>query len=388
MEKSKKRQSASSRNTPIFCLLTAAVTLVSIIFLGEVGARLFFKPHTIPPVPPPDRINPYRPNPYVVNLRPYIFFHLPGARCTQKLFTHDNEYNINSMGFRSSEFTRHPPKGWQRLLIIGDSVVEGHGVQPEETFAALLNNRMKQDKWEVLNLGVQGSSPVYYAANLERYLYLNPDAVLLVIHENDLYDDEVREQSYFDFPVLESRAELFAGGTGQPLLEKSYLFKLLRTSFHTLKKTELENIIDANRQLPGIHAVRDSDRKLSSFAVPEKSFARRMDMSRKYLTFTMEKLREQGVDMMISSLCTVTQAMPSITAYTEHCRRLDEGIAQWADAYNVPYISLVPTMKQALDDHKTKDILIINDFHPTPFMHSLLADDLSPFLAKQLTEKN
>ncbi len=384
MKNSLDRQTETPTCKPVLYLLTFGIVLLFVVVGGEIISRIFYTPHSIPDPPPYNKINPYRPNPYIVNLRPYIFFHIPGAVYAQNFSSHDNKYSINSMGFRGNEFSLIPKNGRNRLLVIGDSVVEGHGVAQGETFPTLLDDKFTDRNIEVLNLGVQGASPIYFAANLERYLSLNPDAVLIIIHENDLYDDEIREKIYFDLPVMEDRKELYSSGTKHFLANHSRLWGLLSTSFHTLTKSPLEITIYRNAQLPGIHAERDSARKLSSFAVPADVFDRRWKMSTKYMNYTADTLEKKGVTLLVSALCTVTLAMADIKEYVDHCQRLENGVKTWAAERDIPFYSLVPVMQEALDKMKTKDILSVNDFHPTPFTHNLIADKLYPFIQENL----
>jgi lysophospholipase L1-like esterase len=80
-----------------------------------------------------------------------------------------------------------------RILVLGDSFAFGWGVEDDETFAALLEDRLAPPpgagRVEVLNAGVAGWSADHYALFLkEPGLALDPDLVLVVPSENDLSD--------------------------------------------------------------------------------------------------------------------------------------------------------------------------------------------------------
>jgi len=382
------KDNASSAGRPkriaLFYFLMASFTLLAILVLGEVCARLFFTSHPIPKPPPYSSINPYKPNPYIVNMRPYVFFHIPRAQYAQKILSYTNEYSINALGFRGDDFSIRPEKGKKRLVVLGDSIVEGHGVQVDQTFSSILNQQLSGNNWEVLSLGVQGASPMYFAANLKRYYNLHPDAVLLVVYENDLHDDEIREKSYFDSPFMENSNKLISAGTFGSLLQSSKLYSLLHTTWHTTRKTPLEEIIAQNAKIPSVHTKRYAGKKLSSFAVPNDKFAQRWNMSEKYLNYTLDNLREKNINIMVTSLCTVTLSFPEFRSYTDHCENLEDRVQNWAKENALPYLSLSKTIKSALDTYKTKDVLIMNDFHPTLMTHQLLADDLLPFVRYNL----
>lgn len=369
----------------LFCALTAATALLAILVLGETGARLFYRGNPLPEPPPLQAVNPSRPNPFVASMRPYLFFHIPDARYVQKIFSHRNEYQINSMGFRGPEITPQPAPGKKRLLVLGDSVVEGHGVRFAETFSQHLGNKLAEHNWEVINVGMQGASPLYFAANLERYLYLQPDAVLVMVHENDLYDDELREKAYFSSPLLADRAGLYSGGRSHSPGAKSRLYGLLENGWKIVSRSPLEKIIADNAAKPGIHADAEaSRRRLSSFAVPPDKFAARLKMSSTYLAYALEEFRSRNIQVLLSSLCTVTLSFPANQSYADHCVRLEDHARDWAQENEVPFLSLVPAMQQAFAAHKITDVLILNDFHPTPMTHGLLADALYPFVLQNL----
>lgn len=376
----------SRTRTISFGVLTAAATLLATLLLGETGARMFYRGHPLPMPPPPQDVNPYQPNPYVATMRPYLFFHIPGAHYFQKILSQRNEYRINSMGLRGPEITPRPAPGKKRLLVLGDSVVEGHGVRFEETFPVHLAKLLAGQDWEVVNVGMQGASPLYFAANLERYLYLRPDAILILVHENDLHDDELREKSYFSSPLLEDRAGLYSGGRSHSLAARSRLYALLENGWKNLARTPLEKIIAGNAAIQGIHADAEASRKKASFAIPPEKYAERWAMSSAYLASALDAFRSRNIRVLLSPLCTVTLSFPANQAYARQCASLENHARDWAQENDVPFLSLVPAMEQAFAEHKMTDVLILNDFHPTPMTHRLLAEALTPFVRQNLPE--
>ena len=187
----------------LILLLSTFVVVIG----GEIMIRVCRTPHAFPPLPAPSTIDPYQTNPYVVRFRPFLYSHIPHARYTQARSYYQVDYRINARGYRGAEI---PAKqaGRPRLLVLGDSVTEGHGCAEAESYPSLLQQRLADAGWEVINAGVQGASPLYYAANLPRYLALQPDAVLLTIFENDVYGDRMLESSYFDLGWLDDTSTL------------------------------------------------------------------------------------------------------------------------------------------------------------------------------------
>jgi hypothetical protein len=168
--------------------LAAASTLVSLLLL-EIGFRLAG----------------YQPI-YQVYSKPSIFWHYDetlgwahtpnsngvyvGPRPWPVEF--EGPVHINSLGLRGPEVGPREPDEL-RILLLGDSVVVGFEVAYEETFAALLERRLRLRLGRpvrVINAGVRAygtdQSYLYYR---ERGHRLAPDLVLLVDSDNDPDDN-------------------------------------------------------------------------------------------------------------------------------------------------------------------------------------------------------
>ena len=96
---------------------------------------------------------------------------IPGSNCRSKTKEWDINFSVNSLGLRDYEYSLKKPKSVFRILMLGDSFTEGYGVELEETFSKLVEKKLntdKKEKFEVINAGVTGYSP------LLEYQYLNP----------------------------------------------------------------------------------------------------------------------------------------------------------------------------------------------------------------------
>ena len=100
-------------------------------------------------------------------------------------------YSTNSLGMRSREVDFS--KG--HILLVGDSVTFGLGVNNEETVSHYLEKEYK--RYQVLNLGVPGYGIGQYFLNLKRHInQLNPKLIVLIIYTiNDL--DETRKDTRY-----------------------------------------------------------------------------------------------------------------------------------------------------------------------------------------------
>ena len=119
-----------------------------------------------------------------------IFYHDPVLKMNfmKPNFTTENYWNgyhwhheTDEFGFRNSS-----PRNQADVLLIGDSLIYGHGVDIDETVGVLLEREVS---YSVLNLGVQG-----YCAFQEAYLVteyvpkFKPRYVFFFFFENDIAD--------------------------------------------------------------------------------------------------------------------------------------------------------------------------------------------------------
>ena len=97
---------------------------------------------------------------------------------------------INSLGYRDREYALEKPKGAVRILMIGDSVTFGWGVELEDTVAKKLEVRLNRPESpypvEVINTGVGNYNTVMEVKEfIERGSKLKPDIVVLNYFIND-----------------------------------------------------------------------------------------------------------------------------------------------------------------------------------------------------------
>ncbi len=127
--------------------------------------------------------------------RPDGSFDLDGTlvrhkRSTTVEFLHSTA-TTNALGLRSPEIELPKPDGVYRILVLGDSVAFGWGVDDEVTFLrrweAELNQRDDPRRFEVVNAGHLMYDSVQERAILDELLpVVDPDAVLLVYVVNDI----------------------------------------------------------------------------------------------------------------------------------------------------------------------------------------------------------
>jgi hypothetical protein len=97
---------------------------------------------------------------------------------------------INRLGMRDRERTREKPPGVCRLSVVGSSVVMGYGVDDDQTFTRLLEDRLNADgrHVEVLNFGEGLSDVLNRRVRIDRKVFaFAPDAIYYVAHQDERF---------------------------------------------------------------------------------------------------------------------------------------------------------------------------------------------------------
>ncbi|MCC6179158.1 MAG: SGNH/GDSL hydrolase family protein [Chloroflexi bacterium] len=184
------RPRLSGRVTWIARLGVLLATVLLFLVALEVSLRLFG------PILPGN----YTSGAYLERHPVYGFFHVPGYDGWQ----HSSEYfarvHFNRLGLRDRRESYDKPPGTFRILLLGDSFMEGVQVEQQQTTAALLEASLRRERpdlnVEVVNAGVAG-----WGTGIE-YLYFDhegyrfqPDLVLVGFFiGNDLHDNYYKLQ--------------------------------------------------------------------------------------------------------------------------------------------------------------------------------------------------
>jgi lysophospholipase L1-like esterase len=98
-----------------------------------------------------------------------------------------------------------PPKEPRvfRLMVVGDSLTYGDGIEAEWTYPAQLQRLLERDhSIEVINLGADGLQSEDIVRNIERMApVLQPDLIVYGVCLNDFLPSGVRQYSRFDVPL-------------------------------------------------------------------------------------------------------------------------------------------------------------------------------------------
>ena len=118
----------------------------------------------------------------------------PGARGLHK----GKLFRRSRAGFRGPEYERRPGPGVFRIIVGGDSVTMGSGVEEDEAYPALLESLLDAEggprRYEVLNLGLSGLNLKVTSRRLERIgLAYHPDLLVYGFTVNDIEGPAYRE---------------------------------------------------------------------------------------------------------------------------------------------------------------------------------------------------
>lgn len=108
---------------------------------------------------------------------------IPGSKFQS---VRDKQFTINNLGFRDKPFNHQKNK--KRVAFIGDSVIEGFGVDVEERATNIAEKELsKAFEIEFYNFGIEGYSTLDEINILKKFaLPMQPDLVVLQICFNDL----------------------------------------------------------------------------------------------------------------------------------------------------------------------------------------------------------
>ena len=227
-------------------------------------------------------------------------------------------YAINSWGLRDREYALAKPPGTLRILALGDSHVEGYGVNIEDTFVkrfeAALNHGGAQANppvtYEVINGGISGYSPLLEYLLLSRKgLQWQPDAVLLFYNFSDIRDDyEYEQMTKFDanglpvqcFPFKRVRAH------GDHPVERF----LSRYSRAFLLLEHKVNVFFWHRWYPDFAKASSVDLFVAFRGSPEQ-IAELWKHNERYLDLIHQLLRARGIPMILISYPDAVEIDPN-----------------------------------------------------------------------------
>jgi hypothetical protein len=222
-------------------------------------------------------------------------------------------FTTNSVGYRDDEFTIEKPENTYRIIMIGDSMVEGREVEIEERYDQLLEQELQISGMnvEVITFSAASYNPMHYANIMECLgKELQPD--LYVVHyfpHNDFYGFYRSKHggSLFQFeddtyvtqePVRSEIGDVLYTGSSPFIkanialfgIHKSYIFLLLHDAF--------------DKPQPPVMNTNELDAFLSAYFRPESGELAQETWFYKQKLFDMyaRLAQEQGAQLMLVNM--------------------------------------------------------------------------------------
>lgn len=344
----------------IFRGATLCATLLLVVFLLEVGLRLVY--------PQFGGCN-YNDRDAELGWRL-----LPGysGTCISRGHRTVSHIEISQQGFRSPPVEIPKPLDVRRILMLGDSMTFGSGIETTETTAAVLEaglNRAKPElqRYEVINAAAPG-----YGTAQQWLLYrrwaddLAPDIVLLMFFVSNDLENNICHNSWETHPcfglkngelVLESTLpDEAAAGEGNP-------WRLKKLHTHVFFRTRLESLFMASpgiaRLLPWLGYEAPLPGTLQSWYGGE-SFANSWKITHALLNALEADVRADGIPLVLVIVPSSAQATeefeqltvllhsdtPEGAAFLANPLLPQETLIDWAEEHAVPAIDPLGLLKR------------------------------------------
>lgn len=288
----------------------------------------------------------------------------PGQRVTANEGTpFEHVTSINQLGYRGANFPRTKPPGQSRVLYAGDSFTWGHNVNDGETTPARLQAWLEDrcGPTVVANAGLSGTSILAQEAIIERGLVIDPDAVVLMYHENDI--DELMHSRIWDQLAANRRAKSrFPVSVLYPVVRSSALWNMAQ---HVRRVVHFRDK-DAAR-------TRDVQNDEDGSIAVERARAE----YRARLEAIKETLDERGIPI-------VFVAFPHPESVTEGRGGRDyDWILAAARDLDLPVLDLLRPLQNA-PLTVPEAYLVPDDYHPSPAGHAFAATVIGEFLMAEV----
>ena len=284
--------------------------------------------------------------------------------------------NTNSLGFKDSHPRNIPlKKKSPRMLIIGDSFTEGLGYAHKDTFAGIIEEKLKTKNIEVFNAGVSSYSPIIY---LRKTQYLIEkgfefDHLVVFIDLSDIEDEAVHYKFDKNKNVV-SRASSKENELDERL--KRFITE------HTILLSNLRILI----------------RKLKSKKENKRDFTSALNARRGLWTINEDVFNDYGKEGLklagqhmstLSNLLKKHNIKLSVAVYPWPDQIFNKDLnskqvsywQQWTKNNNANFINLFPTFINSTEPKKTiKDYFIFGDVHWNKEGHKLIAESTLPQL--------
>jgi lysophospholipase L1-like esterase len=313
-------------------------------------------------------------------------WHYPDIEYRHTKACFDVLYRSNSYGARDLE--RERSAEGPRVVVLGDSFMEGYGVELDERLSGVLEQRTGIPH---LNFGTSGNAGPTHAFLVYRDLASQFDhsAVLAaILPENDFEDDLPRKGRYqpywagtypdyrLEYTLVERRSSAWSPETD---LERIDLGRVLRDFTYT------RNVFDL--LYTGYKQGRARRRSQGDLGSEQSRFFAYEPAGFDRMRYSYEQLAAQAAPRPVV-LFTIPR-LPDLVAYARERRSpLDEALAAWAETIpNLHFVPLLPALHARYEgriEDITKEMFLGCDAHWNPTGHRVAAEILLELAGPQL----
>lgn len=281
-----------------------------------------------------------------------------------------HEFRTNSQGFRGNrEYSLKKPSNIFRIIVLGDSVVLGHGVADDKTFSAVLEKKLSQERrTEVINMGVSGFGTAEELIQFRNTgLKYDPDLVIIGYFPNDPYNIQVsklfkiengslvQDQKSF-VPATFIRDQLYKIPGYSFLSQHSHLLNFIRSQFSSYytKKLGRENKIKST--------------------TPRVLSKKQMELTAALINEFISELNNNKLPLIILNIPLISQGR-TFTNLPKELIKSDK------------FTYLIDVKEEIYSGHSLEKISYKKDRHPKPFGHQLIAEWLESFVKKKIWQE-
>ncbi|UCE01464.1 MAG: hypothetical protein JSW67_09215 [Candidatus Latescibacterota bacterium] len=373
--------------------LLATASLLFLFAVAEAVTRLLWEPGGYQPVIRADPV-------YGWALDPGTRLH---AVDTDRSI--DFTIEVNALGLRDPERTRRKPPGVQRVLLLGDSMAFGTGIEIGWRYSDLLDSSLGGDV-EVVNAAVPGwGTDQEFLYLCREGLSLEPDAVVLALClANDVSNNRLQHQLFGFAPkprfVLDAgvlvheppaiQSEASARQRLGTLLKKSRFAHYVGRHLRTLQSQRRSRSAPVAPYHP-----EDLDSGESHWAAFRKpytpSFEAAFQVTEALIEATFDSCTARGVALILFAFPMKFEVDPVARERELHHYGYDpswfdlmapyERVQRLAERLEVPFISALDDFQRS---HQKQPLFLARDAHPNAAGHAVAAASLEDAVRRAL----
>ena len=285
------------------------------------------------------------------------------------------EVNTNSLGFKDSQPRKIPfEKTNHRILLIGDSFTEGIGYAYNDTFAGIIEKKLKDKSIDVFNAAVSSYSPIIYFRKTQYLIEKGFEFDHLVVFI-DISDIEDEAKNYFinkDGNVISKRADRLSFKFKRFVTENTIILSNIRILIRKLKnkakinnQPKFDDVINVPRSLWTIN-----DDIYNDFG------KKGLESASKHMTMLADLLKENNIKLSVA-----VYPWPDQIWHKDLDSKQVVFWKKWSKEHNANFINLFPKFINATEPRKIiDDYYIFGDYHWNSEGHKLIAESVLPHL--------